>query len=105
MKSSSDPVRIGKVKINPSRLKRLQSEVVTWRGKNAQRKQLCLALLLAVQVSVSAAEAIKPTGESMARPRVGIDTNFGDRFHEALEAIGHDRYQEAIAKANAALAM
>jgi tetratricopeptide (TPR) repeat protein len=105
MKSSSDPVRIDKVKINPNHSKGLQSEVVRSRGKNARRKQLCLALLLAVQVSVSAAEAIKPTGESMVRPRVGIDTSFGDRFHEALEAMGHDRYQEAIAKANAALAM
>lgn len=101
MKSSSDPLRIDEAKINPNRL---QSEVVTQHGKSVSHKQLCLALLLAVQVSVSAAQAIKPTG-SVARPRVGIDTSFGDRFHEMLEAMAHDRYQEAIAKANAALAM
>jgi tetratricopeptide (TPR) repeat protein len=41
----------------------------------------------------------------MATHRVGIDTTFGDRFHEAIQAMQHDRYQEAIAKATAALAM
>ncbi len=38
-------------------------------------------------------------------PRVGIDTTFGDRFHEAVSALRLKHYQDAIAKANVALAM
>jgi tetratricopeptide (TPR) repeat protein len=64
-----------------------------------------LVLLLAFEVSANAAETNKPAGESMATHRIGIDTTFGDRFHEAVEAMRHDRYQEVIAKATAALAM
>lgn len=38
-------------------------------------------------------------------PQVGIDTAFGDRFHQAWVALKQRHYQEAITKTNAALAM
>jgi tetratricopeptide (TPR) repeat protein len=39
------------------------------------------------------------------QPRVGIDTSFGDRYHEAAEAMRHRRYEQVIAKVTAALGM
>ena len=59
---------------------------------------ILLQSLLTFAATTFAADASK-------QPRVGIDTSFGDRFHEAAEAGRHDRYEEVIAKVTLALAM
>jgi len=64
-----------------------------------------LIFLLSSKVGANAAGTNKPAGESTSRLRVGIDTTFGDRFHETFEAMRHDLHKETIAKATAALAM
>ena len=59
---------------------------------------LLLQSWLAFAATTFAADASK-------QPRVGIDTSFGDRFHEAAEAGRHKRYDELVAKVTLALAM
>ncbi|HEV3409184.1 MAG TPA: hypothetical protein VG095_02740, partial [Chthoniobacterales bacterium] len=61
-------------------------------------------VLLALFV-VSASTCPGEERQTAKRPRVGIDTTFGDRFREAAIAFYADRWPEVIAKTNAALAM
>jgi tetratricopeptide (TPR) repeat protein len=61
-----------------------------------------LAILLQALLTFAATTFAADTSK---QPRVGIDTSFGDRFHEAAEAVRRDRYEEVIAKVTLALAM
>jgi tetratricopeptide (TPR) repeat protein len=68
-------------------------------------KSLFVALLLFLRTTLPGLGAAKsPLAEARTRP-VGIDTTFGDRFHEAAAALKANRYDEVIAKTDAALAM
>lgn len=62
-----------------------------------------LFFLLSLETSMAAATKVGEPAQH--QPQIGIDTHFGDRFHEAQKAFHEDKYADTVAKVTAAMAM